>query len=368
MEISKQALGRSYVVAAGVVLSLALLGHAVVALERGWLAGVLVLGGLVPSLTLAGAQYWLPASGIQGEQVWRVAEWSGLGIGLLTLCNVAVLAFGLPLSNLGPLLLATSIAIGGVTGVLVGTAIELRNTNARLRRSNDLLNRVLRHNLRNDLTVILGHLGELEANVSGQQADRVQLLEGKVDDIVATTEKARQIDVALSAEHRSQRPLDIVTDIRERTEAVTTAYPDATVETDLPESAWVYGDWLVGTVLDNVVENVIVHAEDDPHLRIDCERTGDSVTVRIADDCPRIPDHERPMFDRSAETPLNHSTGVGLWLVQSIMESYGGDVTLTASEIGGNRIDLTFPAAPSGSEKRLSDGLGGTNTDTSGSA
>jgi len=360
MELTKQTLGQSYVVAAGVVLSLALLGHAVVAFERGWPVLVLVLGGLVPSMTLAGAHYWLPSSGIEGEQVWHVAEWSGLGIGLLTVSNVAILAFGLPLSDLGPTLLATSIAIGGVAGVLVGTTLELRTTNVRLRRSNDVLNRVLRHNLRNDLTVVLGHLGELEANVSGAQADRVQQLERKVDEIVATTEKARQIDVALTAEHRRKRPVDVVSHVRERAEAVEAAYPDATVETDLPESAWVYGDWLVGTVLDNVVENVVVHAQSDPYLRIDCERDGDCVTVRIADDCPRIPDHERPMFDHSVETPLNHSTGVGLWLVQSIMESYGGDVTLGASEVGGNRVDLTFPAAPSGDEDRFSDRFGRT--------
>ncbi|WP_018256240.1 sensor histidine kinase [Halomicrobium katesii] len=357
MNLTKQSLGQSYVVAAGVVLSLALLGHAVVASEHGWLTAVLIVGGLVPALTLACAQYWLPASGIEGEQVWRVAEWSSLGIGILTLVNVSVLAFGRPLSDLGPVVLATSVAIGGIAGVLVGTMLELRNTNARLQRSNDVLNRVLRHNLRNDLTVVLGHLSELEANVSGQQADRVRRVERKVDEIVATTEKAREIDVALTAEHRTQHPLDVVSHVRERAEAVETAYPDATVETDLPESAWVYGDWLVGTVLDNVVENVIVHAEGDPYLRIDCERDGSGVTVRIADDCPRIPDHERPMFDHGVETPLNHSTGVGLWLVQSVMESYGGDVTLAASEAGGNRVDLTFPAAPSGDEERLSDRL-----------
>jgi len=350
MELTKQTLGQSYVVAAGTVLSLTLLGHAVVALEHGWLALVLVAGGLVPSLTLTGAHFWLPASGIEGDQVWHVAEWSGLGIGVLTLCNVAVLGFGLPLSDLGPVLLATSIAIGGVAGVLIGTALELRHANTRLRQSNEILNRVLRHNLRNDLTVVLGHLGELEGNVTGQQAERVERLSRKVDEIVTTTEKARQVDVALGAEHRSQRPMDIVPHVEERLGAVEAAYPDATVETTLPDSAWVYGDWLVGTVLDNVVENVIVHAETAPVIEVGVRRNGDTLTVWIADDCPPIPDNERPMFDRGVETPLNHSTGVGLWLVQSIMESYDGDVCLGASEAGGNRIDLTFRAAPSDDE------------------
>jgi len=357
MALTKQTLGQSYVVSAGVVLTLALLGHAVVVFEDGWLAGVLLVGGLVPSLTLAGAHYWLPASGIEGEQVWRVAEWSGFGIGLLTLCNVFILAFGLPLTDLGPVLLATSIAIGGVAGVLVGTMIELRHTNQRLRQSNHVLNRVLRHNLRNDLTVILGHLGELEANVTECQAERVSQLQSKVDEIVSTTEKARQIDVALAAEHRTQRPVDLVPHVRERTNAVTTAYPDATVETELPESAWVYGDWLVGTVLDNVVENVIVHAESAPSLRAEIERNSDSVTIRVADDCPRIPDHERPMFEQGSETPLNHSTGVGLWLVQSIMESYDGDIELDTSEMGGNQVALVFPAAPHGDEQPLMERL-----------
>jgi len=345
MYLTKHTLGRCYVVGAGVLLSIGLLAHASTALEQGWLVTTFAVVGLVPSLALAGAHYWLPASGLEGEQVWTVAKWIGLGIGLVTLGNVVVLGLGLSFTAETPVLLATSIAIASASGFLVGTVLELRHTNQRLQRSNEVLDRVLRHNLRNDLTVVNGHLDELKRSVTGPQERRVQQLEAKVGEIVATTEKARQIDVALAAEHRSQEPIEIVANLESRIAAVGKANPDATVETDLPDETWVYGDWLVGTVLDNVVENVVVHAETAPHLAVSVEQDRETVTVMIADDCPQIPEHERSVFERATEHPLDHSTGVGLWLVQLIMESYDGSVRLETSDAGGNRVDLVFRAA-----------------------
>jgi K+-sensing histidine kinase KdpD len=90
---------------------------------------------------------------------------------------------------------------------------------------------------------------------------------------------------------------------------------------------------------------VVVHAETAPHLTVSVEQDRETVTVMIADDCPQIPEHERSVFERATEHPLDHSTGVGLWLVQLIMESYDGSVRLETSDAGGNRVDLVFRAA-----------------------
>lgn len=343
--VTKRTLGRWYVVTAGLSMSAALLFHAFVALRTNLLAALVAVAGLVPSLVLAGVAYWLPESGHDGDGIWTVAQWSGLGIAVLVLLNLGVLATGRQFSTVTPVLLSTGIALGGATGVLVGALIELRRSARRLDRANSVLGRVIQHNLRNDLTVVLGHLDELEREVPADVDDRVDELEAKVEDVLSTAEKARQIDVALDAADREKRPVDVVAPIRRRLDDVEQTRPDATVDRDLPARAVVVGDWFVGTAFDNVVENVVVHSDGAPELRVTVEREAGAVVVRFVDDCPPIPENERAVFTGERETPLDHSTGVGLWLVRLVMESYGGDVRHAYDEDGGNIVELRFHAA-----------------------
>lgn len=355
-ELSKRSLGTGYVVSAGVALSIALLAHAVVAFQIGqsWLLVVLV--GLVPALVLVTANYWLPRCGIEGQQAWTVAEWCGLGIALLTLVNVAVILAGIPVLVAGPELLASSVAIAGLVGLLVGTLVELRRSNQRLAESNDVLNRVLRHDMRNDLNVVLGRLSELERTTSGEATEHTEELRSVVDEMIATTEKASRIDVALAADRRCQDPIDLVPYVEERVDDVEGSYPEADIEATHPSEAMVHADWLLGAVLDNLIENTVVHSTGDPSLSIAVDVDGPATTVRIRDNCPAIPDNELDVFSGRAETPLQHSKGVGLWLVIWVVESYGGEVSFDRTD-GGNVVTLELRTATWLARKRCGDWL-----------
>jgi len=344
LELSKRSLGTGYVVSAGVVLSLALLAHAVVAFRarQSWLLVVLV--GLVPALVLVGANYWLPRCGIDGQQVWTVANWCGFGIGLFTLINFAVLLTGVPVLVAGPELLASSVATAGFVGLLVGTLLELRRSNQRLAQSNDVLNRVLRHDMRNDLNVALGRLSELERTTSGEASEHTEALRTVVDEMITTTEKASQIDVALAADQRCREPVDLVPYVQGRIDAVRAASPEADVDATLPSEAMVHADWLLGSVLDNLIENAVVHSDGAPSLSITVDVDGPTTTVRVSDDCPAIPDDELDVFSGRVETPLHHSKGVGLWLVIWVVESYGGEVSFDRTE-DGNVVTLELRTA-----------------------
>jgi len=342
-EVSKQLLGTGYLVATGVVLSVALLAHAYTALGAGLPELLAVAAGLIPALSLAAANYWLPKSGLRGEQIWTVAEWGGFGVAVLTLFNVAVLTVGVPAASLVPALLASSIAMGGCLGLLVGAMLELRRSARQLSRSNDVFDRVLRHDVRNDLNVVLSNLRTLERQTSGETARAAEEIRGTVDDLLTTTEKARQIEIALAADRRSQHPIDVVALVQQRATAVRQAYPDATVDVTAPDEALVSADWLLESALDNVVENAVVHSDGSPHLTVTVEDEGNEVRVSVADDGPRIPDEEIEVF-ADGETQLRHSSGVGLWLVTWIVDSYGGDVSFEASA-GGNVVTLELPGA-----------------------
>lgn len=344
-EVTKHSLGMGYVVGTGVVLSIALTAHAITAIGTGISVILIVLTGLVPALSLTAANYWLPKSGLEGNQIWTVAEWGGFGVALLTLCNVGILLTDIPTETIVPGLLASSVAIGGFVGILVGALFELRRSERRLTQSNDVLNRVLRHDMRNDLNVVLGHLTELDRTASDEAQTHVDDLRQTVDEMITTTEKARQIDVALGADRRAKEPVDIVPYIEDRITAVQRAYPDASVDVDMPDETLVYADWLLGSVLDNIIENAVIHADDAPDLEITVTENGGMTRIRITDSCPTIPDDELDVFSTGGETPLQHSRGVGLWLVTWVIESYGGDVVFETTDDGGNTVVLELRTA-----------------------
>jgi signal transduction histidine kinase len=106
---------------------------------------------------------------------------------------------------------------------------------------------------------------------------------------------------------------NVVPLVRERATAVRQAYPDATVDVTAPDDAFVVED------------------------------RGSEVRVSIADSGPQIPKEEIDVFG-DGETQLRHSSGVGLWLVTWIVESYGGEVSFERSA-EGNVVTLVFPGA-----------------------
>ena len=66
--------------------------------------------------------------------------------------------------------------------------------------------------------------------------------------------------------------------------------------------------------------------------------------VEVHDDGPGIPEHERAVFDATAETPLSHSDGLGLWLVNWLVDDEGGDVTVE-TDVDGTTVTIRLPLA-----------------------
>ncbi|AZH25714.1 ATP-binding protein [Haloplanus aerogenes] len=76
------------------------------------------------------------------------------------------------------------------------------------------------------------------------------------------------------------------------------------------------------------VENALVHNDDpDPTLRIEAGVDDDWTDIRLHDDARGIPDDEWQVITGEAEiTQLTHSSGLGLWLVRWVIDSYRGEV------------------------------------------
>jgi signal transduction histidine kinase len=73
----------------------------------------------------------------------------------------------------------------------------------------------------------------------------------------------------------------------------------------------------------------------------------DVVQLRVEDDGPGFTDAELAVHAdaKATETALQHSDGIGLWLVRWIVDAYGGEFTAANAEDGGAVVTVTLPMA-----------------------
>ena len=230
---------------------------------------------------------------------------------------------------------------------VVGHALVLRDvTDRRMRRQRlQVLNRVLRHNLRNDMTAVMGY-ADLLADETEGDTDLAVRIQDTADELADLGEKAREIEqiVAASSETATTDAARLVQYVAAEARR---QYPDVTVSLDIADHATVAAaEQVVWPVLWNLVENAVEHHDGDPTVTIALATEADSSRARlsVADDGPGIPEPERAAVTTGEEQPLRHGTGLGLWAVKWGVNRVGGDLAIdTGPE--GSTVTLRLPVA-----------------------
>ncbi|MFB6304700.1 MAG: ATP-binding protein [Haloferacaceae archaeon] len=350
--VSKASLGTGYLVSLGVGLA-ALVASGVLVPAGGGIGpaamplGVVSASILALSFVVTGV--WLGRSDLSGESVWKVAQWATLGLGVPTLVVVLLAAFSADsLVVLGWRTVAVNnVAVGGIVGVLLGAVTELRRANRRsaeLNRRNAVFNRVLRHDIRNSMNLVEGHLERVEAG-EGDVERSAAIIRDQVDHVVSLSHAARRLN-ELNAD-RPLRAVDAAPLVEDRVAVVRERYPGAEVETDL-ENVRVRANDLLGSVVDNLLTNAVEHNEGSPHVRVVLEPVdgGRTAELRVSDDGPGFPERELELRADAPETDLRHSDGVGLWLSEWIVETFDGELTLENADDGA-RARIRLPSVES---------------------
>ncbi|MFD1587395.1 histidine kinase N-terminal 7TM domain-containing protein [Halorientalis brevis] len=203
----------------------------------------------------------------------------------------------------------------------------------------DVLNRVLRHNLRNEMNVVYGYADQLD---DGDAVDRIQ---EKAMTMVNLGNKAREIDQMLN-DDQDGPPIEISDIVEIEVDRARDAHPGVTFELSCPDT-----DRLVprtiGSVLRNLIENAAKHNDaDEPRVTVDVTLDADTATVDVRDNGPGIPDEERAVLRRGDETPLKHSNGLGLWLVNWGVQTMGGSVSVESRAERGTVVRVEVPTVP----------------------
>lgn len=202
-----------------------------------------------------------------------------------------------------------------------------------------VLNRVLRHNLRNDLSVAMGYL---EAIVDGG-ADPEQYgpqIQRKLDGIISIGNKAREIEETLSADPEAETVVPLIDVVSEAIDRVGEDYAVADIDVDIPDSVAIRANpRILRSVIEQLLENALEHT-DGTDVRVEFDARGRELIV--SDSGPGIPSHELEVFEAGEETELQHGSGLGLWLVKWGLDRIGGTITYNTDDEGTQAI-VTLP-------------------------
>jgi PAS domain S-box-containing protein len=212
----------------------------------------------------------------------------------------------------------------------------------------EVLNRVLRHNLRNDLNVIQGNLSlVLETLGTGEEHSRIELAQRKVEELLTLGEKAQFVNKTVGAadEQEEHRLVDLDEMLAREGDQARDHYPEATVELDVEPGLSTRGTQLHVAVRE-LLGNAIEHNDGEPEVTIRTLREDSpdgTVYVEVRDNGPGIPDNERETLSRGRETDLLHGSSLGLWLVHWLITHAGGSLSIEKTDESGSVIRLALP-------------------------
>jgi signal transduction histidine kinase len=247
----------------------------------------------------------------------------------------------------GRVLEADTTTMTDTGGHPLGAAVAFYDITEQKRREEriQVLNRVLRHNLRNELTGARGYT-ELLANDPDDAAVFAAQVTNHHDRLISIGDKAQRIERMLELDRDAADPTplsdivgDSITEVNTGDggtidpERITTSVPAA--YSFRPNPA------IIQMVLVELLENAVQHGET-PDIEVGFRESDH--TLVVTDTGPGIPDIEVEVLRTETETPTKHGQGLGLWLIKWGVDRLGGSVGIEADS-SGTRVEIALPAA-----------------------
>jgi len=205
------------------------------------------------------------------------------------------------------------------------------------------LDRLLRHNINNELNVIDGRADVLLDRADDDIAELARPIQESARRVLDQADKHREIVELLSAPS-TLTTLNLATAVEGVVATIASKHPAAEITVDVPpiELTTVPA---VERAIEELVENAIVHSDrQTPEVRITAECRDESTLLSVADNGTGIPPNERQVITRDdGIEPLSHSVGMGLWLVKRIANRANGTLQFDDGDAGGSVVRLVLP-------------------------
>lgn len=210
----------------------------------------------------------------------------------------------------------------------------------------EVLNQIVRHDIRNDLQVVLAGVELLEEHVDEDGLSSLEMAMDGARNAVELTNTARDMAEVMLRTEADHEAIALRRTLKRQIDELESEHPAAEVEIDgtIPHVA-VQANELLDSVFRNLLKNAVQHNDKSvPEITVFGETTDDAVVVRIADNGPGIRDTQKDQIFGKGEKGLNsEGTGIGLYLVHTLVESYGGDVWVEDNDPEGSVFYVELP-------------------------
>ncbi|TFG29152.1 HAMP domain-containing histidine kinase [Candidatus Thorarchaeota archaeon] len=237
--------------------------------------------------------------------------------------------------NLGGMDLEDTNIIGLVLTVLglilwTNELAKSRDINAQHQRETELYATLLRHDLRNDLQVLLGYIELMMETAGPLDSKNEKLMESSK---AAAMRMSRLVKAfAVKTETNDLSLVELVKSIVSEAEATHFGLKFKLSIGPGTDKLKVYGGSLLRAAFDNLFRNSHQYAGDSAPVTINLEKVGTHTELIICDNGPGIPEEQKPYLFVRGSGYLEG--GLGLYLTITIIRGCGGDIELIESPTG----------------------------------
>jgi PAS domain S-box-containing protein len=202
----------------------------------------------------------------------------------------------------------------------------------------ELLNQIVRHDIRNDIQIILAYAEALSDVVDAEKDYLEKILEAS-NDAIEITKTARDITDVMLGEGTELSAVSLRSVLNEEIDSAGSNYDQTVVTVDgsIPPVN-VRADDMLEAVFRNLLTNAIQHNDKEvPEVTVSGTVADETVRIQIADNGPGVPDNKKETVFNEGETALeSDGTGLGLYLVRTLLDRYGGNIRIKDNEPTGS--------------------------------
>ncbi|TQQ83086.1 PAS domain-containing sensor histidine kinase [Halonotius terrestris] len=206
-----------------------------------------------------------------------------------------------------------------------------------------LLNRIISHNFRNELQIVQGTFNHVHEPSDDKILNRMRRAISELVDLTnwvnALTSLNRQED------HTKANINDLLT---ARIDEYRSDYPAINWTIDC-ENVYIEADEPLRKAFDELIDNAVRHnSHEDLAITVSAKENiaDQQIDIQVMDTGEPIPEMEiQPLLDGYDPDPLNHARHIGLWEVQTVINSHHGMLTLKENTQERKVIEVTLPLA-----------------------
>ena len=180
--------------------------------------------------------------------------------------------------------------------------------------------------------------------LANNSLDDVERLETLVDNILLAAKIENRQDVF----SREQCNLSLL--MHELVERFRHGHPQRSIEADIEPDIYSSCDKMaISSAVNNLLENAVKYSEPDSEVGLSLQRQKNEVVIAVSDSGKGIPDAERSHIFKKfyrvgdEETRTTKGTGLGLFIVKSIIDIHNGRIEVLDNRPSGTIFRIVLP-------------------------